>query len=145
MCYQINLCKAFDTVQWHIFLAVIECMHFPSIFIRWVEARVCTPMYSVKVNGSLNGYFARAQGLRQGWPLSPYLFSLVMNIFSCILNDFPMSFKPHWRCKELRLTRLFYAGDVVLFSGGDKESITHIMTSLERFSTLSGLVRRAEI
>lgn len=72
--------------------------------------------------------------------MSPYLFTIgAMHVFSCILNDSPPLFKFHWRCKELRLTHLFFADDVLLFSHGDVDSISHLMSSLERFGNLSGL------
>ncbi|XP_063935557.1 uncharacterized protein LOC135147075 [Daucus carota subsp. sativus] len=49
------------------------------------------------------------------------------------------SVKFHWRCKELSLTHLLFADDVLLFSRGDSPSITHLMDSLVKFGDLSGL------
>lgn len=66
-------------------------------------------------------------------------FTMVMNIFSCILRSPPTNFKFHWCCKDLGLSHLVFADDVVLFSHGDKASISHIMNSLNKFSIISGL------
>lgn len=96
-------------------------------------------MFSIKLNGSLCDYFAGAKGLRQGDPLSPYLFSIAMNILSCMLDSQSSTFKHHWRCKELDITHLFFADDVLLFSHGDVVSIDYIMQKLMVFSQLSGL------
>ena len=136
---KIDLHKAFDSIRWDFLFAALDHMNFPPQFVGWVRECVTTAMYSVKVNGSSCGYFKGAKGIRQGDPLSPYLFSIAMHVFSCILNNPPPDFKFHWRCKELSLTHLLFADDVLLFSRGDSPSITHLMDSLVKFGDLSGL------
>ncbi|KAL8122679.1 hypothetical protein AgCh_010876 [Apium graveolens] len=136
---KIDLHKAFDSVQWSFILAVLEKMRFPGIMIGWIKACICTTRFSVKLNGVIHGYFKGTKGLRQGDPMSPYIFALCMNIFSCILNKTPEGFKYHWRCKELRLNHLFFADDVLIFSHGSKNSVQHIMNSITAFSSWSGL------
>lgn len=72
--------------------------------------------------------------------MSPYLFIIGMNILSCVLANTTAQFKYHWKSKNLKLTHLFFADDVILFSHGDKDSISYIMNSLTTFADLSGLV-----
>lgn len=62
-------------------------MHFPELMIGWIKECVCTAHFSISVNGFLEGYFAGKQGLRQGDLLSPYLFLLVMESFSCVFTQ----------------------------------------------------------
>ena len=137
--FKVDLHKAFDSVHWDFLLAVLKHMEFPDQFIGWIKACICSPMYSVKINGASRGFFAGAKGIRQGDPLSPQLFTLVMNILSNILNKAPGNFKFHWKCKDLRINHLFFADDVLLFSQGDQNSIAHLMNSLSKFKALSGL------
>nr|GEZ62090.1 hypothetical protein [Tanacetum cinerariifolium] len=70
----------------------------------------------IKVNGECHGYFKGMRGLRQGNPLSPYPFTLVMEVFSLMVKrriDEDGAFKYHWRCKRLKLTHLSFADDLM--------------------------------
>lgn len=136
---KVDLHKAFDSLHWDFLIELLHKMNFPPKFIGWIEACVCSTKFSVKVNGTLNGYFNGARGLRQGDPLSPYLFTIAMNALSCMLNNTPNDFKFHWKCKELKITHLFFADDVLFFCHGNKSSISHIMNCLDLFAALSGL------
>ena len=136
---KVDLHKAFDSVNWDFLMAVLMHMEFPGQFINWIKACICNPMFSVKINGASKGYFAGAKGIRQGDPLSPYLFTMIMNILSNILNNAPGFFKFHWKCRDLKINHLFFADDVLLFSHGDRNSIMHLMNSLSKFGSLSGL------
>ena len=100
---------------------------------------LCLPCTQLKLMEVLNGYFKGSQGLRQGDPLSPYLFTIAMNVFSCLLDEKPANFKHHWKCKELGITHLLFADDVLLFMKGNKDSISHIMNDVHTFSSISGL------
>ncbi|XP_071723445.1 uncharacterized protein [Rutidosis leptorrhynchoides] len=74
-------------------------------------------------------------------PMSPYLFMLVMEIFSGILNARTScrEFKFYWRCKPAKLSHLFFANDVFLFSQANWPSVSMLKRSLDIFSSRSGL------
>ncbi|XP_074377805.1 uncharacterized protein LOC141719332 [Apium graveolens] len=91
-------------------------------------------LFSVTLNGITHGYFAGAKGIRQGDPMSPYIFALCMNVLSCMLKVKPQGYKHHWRCRDLDLSHLFFADDVLFFSRGDQLSITYIMSCISKFS-----------
>ncbi|GJZ29275.1 RNA-directed DNA polymerase, eukaryota, reverse transcriptase zinc-binding domain protein [Tanacetum coccineum] len=82
------------------------------------------------------------RGLRQGDPLSPYLFTLVMEVLSLLINkkiEESKDFKFHWRCSKVKLTHLCFADDWMIFSHGDHDSVAIIKFAMEDFSRFSGL------
>lgn len=50
--------------------------------VQWIMECVSSPSYSVLINGEVEGFFKGSRGLRQGDPISPFLFVLVMEMFT---------------------------------------------------------------
>jgi len=105
--------KAYDTVRWDFIRGVLKASGFPEAFVQWIMECVTTTSFSISINGELKGFFQGGRGLRQGDPLSPYLFVLVMEAFSGLMNDMIQQghFKYHWRCQKLKISHLFFADD----------------------------------
>ena len=57
-----------------------------SKWIGWIQWCISTTSFSVIINGSPVGFFKSSRGLRQGDPLSPYLFVLGMEVFSILID-----------------------------------------------------------
>lgn len=138
----LDIHKAFDSLNWNFIFNTLEKMHFPSIFINWIRQCITGCMISVKVNGVLEGYFPCKNGLRQGDPLSPYLFVLCMEVLSVMLHSKTREnpdFSFHWRTQQLGLTHIIFADDIFLFCKGDSNSINLLLDTVLSFSELSGL------
>ncbi|KAJ6978456.1 hypothetical protein NC653_026763 [Populus alba x Populus x berolinensis] len=138
---KVDLKKAFDTVSLDFIIAGLKAIGLPQDMTRWITTCITTVYYSINVNGEMHGFFHGTRGIRQGDPLSPYLFVLAMEGLSSIINKSiqSSSFKYHWRCKPTKLTHICFADDLMLFCHADPNSIMILKNSLDRFSTLSGL------
>lgn len=140
--FKIDIKKAFDTLHWNFLVVALRKMGFPAIYINWVMKCIESCMISIKVNGSLEGFFNAKSGLRQGDPLSPYLFVIAMEVFTACMNKQAASadFRYHWQCQPLSITHLIFADDLMLFCYGDQSSIKAVLEGVNNFASISGLV-----
>ncbi|OWM79398.1 hypothetical protein CDL15_Pgr022810 [Punica granatum] len=137
---KIDLVKAFDSIDRRFLDCLLRAISFPDKIVRWIKACISTPWYSVAVNGSLAGYFKEGKGLRQGDPLSPYLFILAMEIFTQMpdsaASEGKLGFHP--KCQGLFLTHLCFADDLMVFTDGELSSIRTLIYVLQSFYEISG-------
>ncbi|KAL2230784.1 UNVERIFIED_CONTAM: LINE-1 reverse transcriptase [Sesamum indicum] len=136
---KVDIRKAYDTVEWDFLLAVLQLFGFPPKFTRWIEECVSTTSFSIGFNGKPHGLFTGARGLRQGDPLSPYLFVLVMEglhlgFLQRIEQD--MQFTYHLKCESSKVFQLGFADDLLLFCRADFDSIRVFKEGLDWLSGL---------
>lgn len=89
--------------------------------ISWIMTCITGSKFSINVNGELHGFFPGARGLRQGDPISPYLFTLVTEVFTLIMRRQVREngdFKYHWGCKDVELTHLCFVDDLLMVCVG---------------------------
>nr|KAJ0221381.1 hypothetical protein LSAT_V11C200050580 [Lactuca sativa] len=115
---KVDIQKAYDTVNWNFLQSILKEFGFHDSMITWIMNCVSTSSFMININGSFHGFFQGKRGHRQGCPLSPYLFTLVMEVFNLMLKRCireSNEFKYHWRCKEQKLTHLCFVDDLMVF------------------------------
>lgn len=138
---KVDIRKAFDTVSWDFVLKVLEAQGFPPLFRTWIQECISSPRFSVSINGELAGFFPGEKGLRQGDSISPYLFIMVMEVLSKLIDRAVESgnMRLHPLCSEPRVTHLLFADDLFVFSDGSRHSLTGIASVMNVFKEFSGL------
>ena len=110
---KVDIQKAYDTVNWKFLKNILYQFGFHPKMINWIMKCVTTPSFMISINCDYHGFF---EGLRQGCPLSPYLFTIVMEVFNLMFKrriENEDGFKYHWRCKEQKITHLCFADDLL--------------------------------
>ncbi|KAF5477145.1 hypothetical protein F2P56_003817 [Juglans regia] len=118
MAVKLDMNKAYDRVEWAFLEKVMMKMGFNPRWISLIMNCITSVSYSILINGAPQASFVPSRGIRQGDPLSPYLFILVSEVLSSLLNHaenvkdihgFPI-------CKgNLSINHLFFADDSLLF------------------------------
>ncbi|XP_058762795.1 uncharacterized protein LOC131636156 [Vicia villosa] len=139
---QLDLQKAYDMLNWNALQSIMMEIGLPSRFIQWVMATVTSVSYVFNVNGELTHTMQACRGIRQGDPISPLLFVLMMEYLSRLLAKMQVNqnFKLHAKCEKLGLTNLTFADDILLFCRGEVNYVRLLLSTVESFSMSTGLV-----
>lgn len=116
-------------------------MGFSVNWVKFLMSCVSSVSYSYLVNGQLSGTVFPHWDLRQGDPISPYLFTLAMEVFSKLLRQMALrkEFDWHPRYAQLNLSHLNFTDDLFVFIKGDVKSARAISRALHYFNSISGL------
>ncbi|GJT16593.1 RNA-directed DNA polymerase, eukaryota, reverse transcriptase zinc-binding domain protein [Tanacetum coccineum] len=112
--FKVDIEKAYDTVNWEFLKTALQRFGFHASMIKWI----------------------------MGDPMSPYLFTIVMEVFNLMVQRqirLDNRFKYHWGCSRIRLTHLCFADDLLMLCHGDHISACILRRALDEFSMTSGL------
>jgi hypothetical protein len=138
---KLDMNKAYNRISWPFLKAVLMTMGFSPKWITWITQCVQTISFSILINGTLTKVFRPNRGLRQGDPLSPYLFLMCANILSCAL----LKKERLKHLKDIKIGRvaqpishLLFADDSFFFFKNDNGSTTAIQNTIAWYCSLSG-------
>ncbi|GAU28621.1 hypothetical protein TSUD_55650 [Trifolium subterraneum] len=143
MLFKVDFEKAYDSVDWGYLDAVMRRMGFPTLWRKWIKECVCTATASVLVNGSPTDEFPIERGLRQGDPLSPFLFLLAVEGLHVLME----ALEEHnlftgyrvGNSAPISVSHLQFADDTLLMGTKCWANVRALWAVLVLFETMSGL------
>lgn len=130
---KLNISKAYDWVKWSFLKDVVLQMGFNEKWVALVMECITNVTYSLLMNGEPQGIITPIRGIRQGDPLSPYLFLLYSEGLYRLIQSEASSgdIKEVSICRnDPKLTHLFFVDDSLLFyraSTNDCEKVLEIL------------------
>ena len=124
--------NAYDHVNWKFLFAVLRKMGFGEKLINWIEWCISTVKFFVLINGSPSDFFQSSRGLRQGDPISPYLFVIAMEVFSCLLKRaISGGYLSGWRVRGrsgegILISHLLFVDDTFVFCEASQDQMTYL-------------------
>lgn len=134
--------KAYDRVEWNFLWQTLKAFGFPDPWINWVRVCVTTVSYSIKINGTTTKHFSPTRGIRQGDPLSPYLFILSMEVFTIMLSlgsqnhKSGLGFSLAPRTKKIPC--LLFVDDSLVLCKGTTIACKNLKKVIDQFCSISG-------
>jgi hypothetical protein len=128
--------KAFDKIEWDFILAIMEKLGFHPNWISWIRLCISSSSFSIILNGSPFGNFSPEKGLRQGGPLSPFLFILGSKVLSRLL----FREESLGNLRGLKISRnstaihhFLFADDLLIFGKATQKEANNIHFCLEKY------------
>lgn len=133
--------QACDCVNWDFLRSLFRRFGFYSKWCAWMEACIFKSSLSILVNGCPTTDFWAERGLRQGDPLSLFLFTLVAEILADLVNRAAIveRFEGYVVSEELNVRILQFADDTVILGSGRWENLRSIKSIFRGFELISDL------
>ncbi|KAA3456919.1 reverse transcriptase [Gossypium australe] len=141
MAVKLDMSKAYDRVEWDFIKAVMNKMGFARSWVELIMKCIKNVSYTVSINGNRGRVFEPSRGLRQGDPLSPFLFLICSEGLSALLR----SAKKSGLIKGAKASRkgpeishLLFADDCMMFGEATEEGAKVLKDILKVYENCSG-------
>lgn len=132
--------EVFDSVSWDSLDKILAARGFDDRWRRWVANVLTSGKTSVMLNGVPGRWLQCRRGLRQGDPLSPYLFIIIADVLQRLIQQASREgLLRHPISSDCTCPVLQYADDTLILVQGDTDSMRALKAILEKFSLATGL------
>lgn len=134
--------KAYDSISWSFVDHMLDLLGFGLRWREWIKQCLTTALVSVLVNGSPTTPFKMERGLRQGDPLSPFLFVIAIEAYNQIMkraigrNLFQ---GVDLGSEGVNVSHLQFADDTLVYCPAKRKFLTNLRRILDCLQLLSGL------
>ena len=138
---KLDVSKAYDLVEWLFLQGIMQKLGFPEKWIERVMTCVTTTSFSILINGKPYGNVTPSRGIRQGDPLSSYLFLLCAEGFTSLLAKAEFDGKIHGASiyrRAPKVSNLLFADDSCLFCRATQNEVEIISEMLQTYANASG-------
>lgn len=142
MFLKLDFAKAYDNIEWGFLEHMMERLGFHSRWRMWIMECISSASASVLVNDSPSDEFVLEKGLRQGDPLSPFLFLIVAEGFSLLMRKATELnfFQPALIGNDnIKISHLQFADDTIIMGEAALENVSILRSILCLTELLSGL------
>ena len=129
--------KAFDFLEWSFILDTLRFFGFGTSIINWVRVFYNKTESCILNNGWASNFFETQRGVRQGCPLSPYLFILAAEVMAKAIRNNKNIKGISVNNQEVKISQ--YADDTTLILDGSLKSLSYSLDLLDDFGKVSGL------
>jgi len=136
MAFSLDAEKAFDRVEWGFLFQTLKRFGFGPLFTKWVNLLYTEPVASVLCNGVVSSRFELHRGTKQGCPLSPLIFALVLEPLAIAIRNNPNIKGIIAGQQEHKI--LLYADDILLVSSNPQLTVPTMCSLIDDFSQISG-------
>ncbi|KAI3517218.1 hypothetical protein L1887_16430 [Cichorium endivia] len=140
--FKVDFDKTFDSINWEYLDSLLWQMGYGNKWRMWIHGCLQSARASVIINGPPTAEFSMSKGVRQGDPLSPFLFILAMEGLNVAMKEvcekglFTGIKVPH---EDVSISHLFYADDALFLGEWSLENIKNLARVLRCFHVVSGL------
>uniref|UniRef100_A0A803PAX6 Reverse transcriptase domain-containing protein n=1 Tax=Cannabis sativa TaxID=3483 RepID=A0A803PAX6_CANSA len=141
MALKLDMSKAYDRVSWRFIEAMMICLGYEQQWVNKIMNCITTVSFSILINGEVCGRIQPNCGIRQGDPLSPYLFLLCAEGLSCLIQEAERADMIHglkFGKEGIKLSHLFFADDSFIFVDANQTEGKRLRAVLDEYSMLSG-------